>query len=81
MYYYYAIATFGKTVWWKKYITMAQIVQFVIDLTATWPYPFLYFSAEGKLSKPKTNPWERRAGRESTRTASPPTCTKLKGLK
>eukprot|EP00188_Purpureofilum_apyrenoidigerum_P000315 Plantae.Rhodophyta-Purpureofilum_apyrenoidigerum.ctg11313.p1 GENE.Plantae.Rhodophyta-Purpureofilum_apyrenoidigerum.ctg11313~~Plantae.Rhodophyta-Purpureofilum_apyrenoidigerum.ctg11313.p1 ORF type:complete len:301 (-),score=50.80 Plantae.Rhodophyta-Purpureofilum_apyrenoidigerum.ctg11313:71-952(-) len=47
MYYYYAIATFGKTVWWKKYLTLAQIVQFVIDLTATWPFPFLYFSSEG----------------------------------
>lgn len=47
MYYYYALASFGKTVWWKKYITQAQIVQFVIDLTATWPFPFLYFSSGG----------------------------------
>lgn len=44
MYYYYACATVGKKVWWKKYITQAQIVQFIIDLTATWPYPFLYFT-------------------------------------
>lgn len=28
-------------VWWKRHLTMAQIVQFVIDLTAT--YPFVYF--------------------------------------
>jgi GNS1/SUR4 family len=47
MYYYYSMATMGRTVWWKKYITQAQIVQFIIDLTATWPYPFLYFSAAG----------------------------------
>lgn len=47
MYYYYAMAAMGYTVWWKKYITMAQIVQFIIDLTSTWPYPFLYFSATG----------------------------------
>lgn len=47
MYYYYALATIGKTVWWKKYITQAQIIQFVIDLTATWPYPALYHSAAG----------------------------------
>ncbi len=47
MYYYYACATIGRRVWWKKYITQAQIVQFIIDLTATWPYPFLYFSKTG----------------------------------
>jgi fatty acid elongase 3 len=47
MYYYYAMATVGRTVWWKKYITQAQIVQFVIDLTATWPYPILYHSTAG----------------------------------
>lgn len=47
MYYYYAMAALGHKVWWKKYITLAQIVQFIIDLTSTWPYPFLYFSASG----------------------------------
>ncbi|PXF45183.1 putative elongation of fatty acids protein [Gracilariopsis chorda] len=47
MYYYYAMAAVGVKVWWKKYITQAQIIQFIIDLTATWPYPFLYFSASG----------------------------------
>lgn len=47
MYYYYAMSTLGVKVSWKKYITQAQIVQFIIDLTATWPYPFLYFSAAG----------------------------------
>eukprot|EP00177_Eucheuma_denticulatum_P008526 GFKZ01015512.1.p1 GENE.GFKZ01015512.1~~GFKZ01015512.1.p1 ORF type:complete len:285 (-),score=26.14 GFKZ01015512.1:481-1335(-) len=47
MYYYYAMSAVGQKVWWKKYITQAQIVQFIIDLTATWPYPFLYFSQSG----------------------------------
>jgi len=28
MYYYYLIASLGHTVWWKKYITQGQIVQF-----------------------------------------------------
>lgn len=47
MYYYYAMSAIGRKVWWKKYITQAQIIQFIIDLTATWPYPFLYFSTSG----------------------------------
>ena len=47
MYYYYAMSSMGKSVWWKKYITQAQIIQFIIDLTSTWPYPFLYFSSSG----------------------------------
>lgn len=47
MYYYYAASALGVKVWWKKYLTQAQIIQFIIDLTATWPYPFLYFSASG----------------------------------
>jgi fatty acid elongase 3 len=41
MYYYYAASILGHKVWWKQHLTMAQIVQFVIDLTAT--YPFVYF--------------------------------------
>src|SRR5690554_2211499 len=27
MYSYYLIATFGKTIWWKRYITLLQISQ------------------------------------------------------
>jgi len=34
MYYYYAISSMGKTAWWKKYITLMQIIQFIIDLSA-----------------------------------------------
>lgn len=47
MYGYFTAATFGVTVWWKKYITQAQIVQFVVDLTATWPFPVLYYGTRG----------------------------------
>jgi len=47
MYGYYTASTFGVPCWWKRYITQAQIVQFVIDLTATWPFPLLYYGARG----------------------------------
>eukprot|EP00727_Mastigamoeba_balamuthi_P004735 m51a1_g1426 hypothetical protein (254) ;mRNA; r:68145-69593 len=30
MYYYYALAAYGKSVWWKKYLTTIQITQFVL---------------------------------------------------
>jgi len=44
MYYYYTIATYGYKVWWKKYLTIAQISQFLVDLSVTWPfYPLQYF--------------------------------------
>jgi len=32
MYYYYLTQTLGGDVWWKKYLTSAQIVQFIIDI-------------------------------------------------
>lgn len=47
MYYYYAMSSMGIRVWWKKYITMAHIIQFIIYISSTWPYPFLYFSTNG----------------------------------
>ena len=34
MYSYYALATLKVQVWWKRYLTMAQIVQFVVGLIA-----------------------------------------------
>jgi fatty acid elongase 3 len=43
MYYYYAVSALGYRVWWKQHLTMAQIVQFVIDLTATYPFVYFYF--------------------------------------
>jgi len=32
MYYYFLAQTLGKDVWWKKYLTMIQIVQFIFDI-------------------------------------------------
>ncbi|KAL0581608.1 Fatty acyl-CoA elongase/Polyunsaturated fatty acid specific elongation enzyme [Marasmius crinis-equi] len=32
MYYYYYATAGGARIWWKKYLTMMQIIQFVIDL-------------------------------------------------
>mmetsp|Transcript_30631 Transcript_30631/g.51595 ORF Transcript_30631/g.51595 Transcript_30631/m.51595 type:complete len:174 (+) Transcript_30631:95-616(+) len=32
MYYYYAMATMGVKIWWKRFLTSAQIAQFVIDV-------------------------------------------------
>lgn len=33
MYYYYYLSERGGTIWWKKYITRVQIVQFVLDMS------------------------------------------------
>jgi len=40
MYYYYFLAERGIHVWWKKYITKIQIVQFVMDISThiMWYY-------------------------------------------
>jgi fatty acid elongase 3 len=32
MYFYYSLTALGHRVWWKKYITMVQITQFVVDI-------------------------------------------------
>jgi hypothetical protein len=46
MYSYYALAAFGpkvqKYLWWKRYITQIQIIQFVILLTyCSLTFPFV----------------------------------------
>jgi len=45
MYYYYAQTTFGYTVWWKDYLTMLQMIQFVVNLAVVvfwslWKFKF-----------------------------------------
>eukprot|EP01027_Heterolobosea_sp_BB2_P000690 GEZU01001012.1.p2 GENE.GEZU01001012.1~~GEZU01001012.1.p2 ORF type:complete len:116 (-),score=41.58 GEZU01001012.1:73-420(-) len=42
MYYYYMMQNLGVNVWWKKYITQMQIVQFLVDLAVSWCLPFVY---------------------------------------
>ncbi|KAJ3008007.1 hypothetical protein HKX48_008822 [Thoreauomyces humboldtii] len=47
MYYYYArTAVSSKPVWWKKYLTTLQIVQFVIDLFAIYLATYIYLSSD-----------------------------------
>jgi len=38
MYYYYLASTLNSELWWKKYLTTMQIVQFVVDLVAEIPF-------------------------------------------
>lgn len=46
MYYYYAASALGKEVWWKKYLTMGQIVQFVVGLLTITPALILRFLSD-----------------------------------
>jgi fatty acid elongase 3 len=41
MYYYYWQQTLGKNVWWKKYLTTAQIIQFFWGLFSFLPYQYV----------------------------------------
>jgi len=38
MYYYYLAVSFNKDLWWKKYITTMQIIQFFLDLSMGIPF-------------------------------------------
>eukprot|EP01119_Soliformovum_irregulare_P002403 TRINITY_DN1265_c0_g1_i2.p1 TRINITY_DN1265_c0_g1~~TRINITY_DN1265_c0_g1_i2.p1 ORF type:complete len:314 (+),score=69.79 TRINITY_DN1265_c0_g1_i2:63-944(+) len=43
MYYYYARVALGARIWWKKYLTTLQILQFIIDLWAVYYCTFTHY--------------------------------------
>ncbi|KAJ7786307.1 ELO family [Mycena metata] len=45
MYYYYYATAGGAKIWWKKYLTMMQIIQFVIDLFVVYFGTYGHFAA------------------------------------
>jgi len=45
MYYYYYATAGGARIWWKKYLTMMQIIQFVIDLFVVYFGTYGHFAA------------------------------------
>jgi len=40
-YYFYFQSSLGNTVWWKKYLTQAQMVQFLWGIASWLPWPVL----------------------------------------
>lgn len=44
MYYYYFRTSTGAKIWWKKYLTTMQIIQFIIDLVVIYTVTYSYFA-------------------------------------
>ncbi|KAI8377307.1 ELO family [Blakeslea trispora] len=44
MYYYYFRTSTGAKIWWKRYLTTMQIIQFVIDLVVIYTVTYSYFA-------------------------------------
>jgi fatty acid elongase 3 len=45
MYYYYYATAGGAKIWWKEYLTMMQITQFVVDLFVVYGGTYMHFAA------------------------------------
>jgi len=55
MYYYYAMSAMGVSLWWKKYVTKMQILQFVIDVVGINAGAYYYLS--GTKCSSSTESW------------------------
>jgi len=55
MYYYYFVRSLGMDVWWRKYITKVQILQFIFD--ALTSLPFLFFRMSGSACSGTWESW------------------------
>jgi len=44
MYFYFAESTRRKKIWWKKYLTTAQITQFIVDCSTSLFFLYFYLS-------------------------------------
>jgi len=53
MYYYYAMNCLGYTIWWRKYLTTCQILQFVVDCATSYPWLFFYLNGYACRGDPK----------------------------
>jgi len=45
MYYYYFRTASGAKIWWKKYLTTMQIIQFILDLFFIYFCSYTYFTS------------------------------------
>eukprot|EP00026_Physarum_polycephalum_P002233 Phypoly_transcript_02238.p1 GENE.Phypoly_transcript_02238~~Phypoly_transcript_02238.p1 ORF type:complete len:280 (+),score=32.56 Phypoly_transcript_02238:91-840(+) len=46
MYWYYFKQTLGISVWWKKYLTTGQIIQFFLDHVTSYPFFYLWYTGQ-----------------------------------
>ncbi|TPX47228.1 very-long-chain 3-oxoacyl-CoA synthase [Synchytrium endobioticum] len=44
MYYYYFVSSMGKTVWFKRYLTSGQIIQFIMSFLLSIPYVYYHYT-------------------------------------
>ncbi|KAI9497967.1 ELO family [Zychaea mexicana] len=52
MYYYYFRTASGAKIWWKKYLTTMQIIQFVIDLFVIYSCTYTFYANKYALQLP-----------------------------